>query len=120
MFGVPVLALVNDGWRFSSVWGDRLSPHASSPLLEEQAAPRSDQPAADGGRPHPGGGGGDRRRRRRETLQIDLPPIRWWLAYSQDVHIRAATPAHLGDKVILIGRPASFGEALRAVAGEEA
>lgn len=37
-----------------------------------------------------------------------------------DVHVpRGSTRLHAGDTVILMARPASFGDALRAVAGEE-
>ena len=60
----------------------------------------------------------------RKTLQeLDLPAdtLVAGIIRAGDVHIpRGNSRLYLGDKVILIGRPASFGEALRAVAGEEA
>ena len=131
MFGVPrVLALVNDPdneeiFKRLGVTEAFSATHHRHAAGGTGGAGGSDQPAADGGRAHPGGGGGDRREGAgaTKTLQeFDLPAdtLVAGIIRGEMFTSRAQHRLYLGDKVILIGRPASFGEALRAVAGEEA
>lgn len=133
MFGVPrVIALVNDPdneeiFKRLGVTEAFSATRIVSNLLEEQAALEeviSLLPMAEGriqvaeviiGEDSPA---------RDKTLrELNLPAdtLIAGVIREGDVHIpRGSTRLHVADRVILMGRPDSFGDALRAVAGEEA
>lgn len=133
MFGVPrVLALVNDPdneeiFKRLGVTEAFSATRIIATLLEEQAALEEVinlLPMAEGRIQVAEVVIGEKAPARDKTLQeLDLPAdtLVAGIIRAGDVHIpRGNSRLYLGDKVILIGRPASFGEALRAVAGEEA